>query len=977
VDNTPNHNQSAYSAQVSAQPQDTTPPAVPTGLGATAGDKSVALDWADNTEPDLAGYNVFRATTSGGPYTKINSALVTVSNYVDGTVSNFTTYYYVVTSVDNTPNHNQSAYSAQVSAQPQDTTPPAVPTGLVISSGDGAAYLDWADNNDLDLGGYNVYRATVSGGPYSKVNGTAITASNFTNSGLTNNTVYFYVVTAVDNTPNHNESAYSSEVKTTPVPTNAAVDGFESYTAGAAAMFRNPDFSGSTTGIQTGSSSVVSTEAANNRLDPNIGAPGSKSNKVSWTWTTPGSGYIRLTTYNTANRPNPLLKLNKGLSFYVKLTAGQLDLQIQIRETGGNGPIGANGGLTGAIERTTNKVRINASPDWQYVFIDIPNVAWASMTGNGVLEGEWGTLEALCISAVSGDPTASFTLYVDDVWQGPQHNPLDVTPPAAPTGLGATAGDGVVNLDWADNTEPDLAGYNVYRATVSGGPYTKINSALLAGNNYADNSVANFTTYYYVVTAVDNAASPNESANSAQVSAQPKDTTPPAAPTGLSATAGNNTVSLDWADNTEPDLAGYNIYRATVSGGPYTKINGSLATVSNYSDNTAANGVTYYYVVTAVDNTPLQNQSGYSAQVSATPAAPVLSYYAESDALSQSTSTSWQDKTTLTFTPSAGNFLIIATAEVNGSSESYNAKAQLTIDGTVYAMYDAEPSDTTNYQSFITHKVINLTAASHTIKIQYCSNNAAATARIRNARIIAFPVPTSYKDDDQDAQVNVTTTESTVASLTFSATAGRYLLIATAEPRPNSESYSIYTRFRVDGTIYDEDLLEGQDVTNYYTFGAMRVVDLTAGSHTFTITCLSESGTMYVRRPRIAVIPLSGFEHYYAESDGAWSTTSTSWQYKTLLDFTPSAQSNCLVFATARYKGSSVSYSPEVRLTIDSTIYGDCPFEPQDTTDYVTFASLKRLNLTAANHHIQIDYKSENAAATAYIKNARVVVIRF
>src|SRR5690606_21492356 len=117
---------------------------------------------------------------------------------------------------------------------------------------------------------------------------------------------------------------------------------------------------------------------------------------------------------------------------------------------------------------------------------------------------------------------------------------------------------------------------------------------------------------------------------------------------------------------------------------------------------------TYYYVVTAVDNTPLQNQSGYSAQVSATPVAPTLSYYAESDALSQSTSTSWQDKTTLTFTPAAGNFLIIATAEVNGSSESYNAKAQLTIDGTVYALYDAEPSDATNYQSFITHKVISL-----------------------------------------------------------------------------------------------------------------------------------------------------------------------------------------------------------------------------------------------------------------------------
>ena len=47
--------------------------APPTGLSPTAGDQSVALDWADNTESDLAGYNVYRATTPGGPYTKLNT----------------------------------------------------------------------------------------------------------------------------------------------------------------------------------------------------------------------------------------------------------------------------------------------------------------------------------------------------------------------------------------------------------------------------------------------------------------------------------------------------------------------------------------------------------------------------------------------------------------------------------------------------------------------------------------------------------------------------------------------------------------------------------------------------------------------------------------------------------------------------------------------------------------------------------------
>src|SRR5205823_1341861 len=50
----------------------------------------------------------------------------------------------------------------------------------------------------------------------------------------------------------------------------------------------------------------------------------------------------------------------------------------------------------------------------------------------------------------------------------------DTTPPGAPTGLEAAAGSGSVTLDWADNSEPELAGYDVYRSTASGGPYTKI-----------------------------------------------------------------------------------------------------------------------------------------------------------------------------------------------------------------------------------------------------------------------------------------------------------------------------------------------------------------------------------------------------------------------------------------------------------------------------------------------------------------------
>jgi len=86
--------------------------------------------------------------------------------------------------------------------------------------------------------------------------------------------------------------------------------------------------------------------------------------------------------------------------------------------------------------------------------------------------------------------------------------------PAAPTGLTANAGDGWVSLNW----DSSLAnGYNVYRTTVSGGPYTQVANGL-SSIAYSDYSVIDGTTYYYVVTAFN---SYGEGSNSTEVSATP------------------------------------------------------------------------------------------------------------------------------------------------------------------------------------------------------------------------------------------------------------------------------------------------------------------------------------------------------------------------------------------------------------------------------------------------------------------------
>jgi len=73
-----------------------------------------------------------------------------------------------------------------------------------------------------------------------------------------------------------------------------------------------------------------------------------------------------------------------------------------------------------------------------------------------------------------------------------------------------------VALTW-DASTSTISGYNVYRSTISGTGYTKINSSLVPALAYTDTTVVNGTTYYYVTTAVD--ASGNESVNSNEVSA--------------------------------------------------------------------------------------------------------------------------------------------------------------------------------------------------------------------------------------------------------------------------------------------------------------------------------------------------------------------------------------------------------------------------------------------------------------------------
>ena len=479
---------------------DTTPPAAPTGLTAAGDVGHISLDWSDNSEGDLASYNIYRSSTSGSGYIKQNNSPVTGSNYTDNLVLIGQTYYYIVTAVD--VSWNESGYSNQSSAAAiANTIPPAAPTGLAAASGNGYISLNWNDNSESDLAGYNVYRGISSGGPYSKINVSMAVNSSYTDGGAATGMTYYYVVTAVDTALN--ESDISNEA------------------------------------------SAVSSDTTPPARPTGLTA-------------TAGPGIVSL-NWNDNNE----LDL-AGYNIY--------------RGTSSGGPYNILNGSTLLTSSDYNDSTATAGITYYYV------VRARDLNTN--------------LSGNSNQASAT---------------PADPAPPAAPTGLTATAGNSTVSLDWNNNSEGDLRGYNVYRSITPGGGYIKLNSSFLTSSSYTDNDASGDRTYYYIVTALD--LSGNESGYSNEVSATPADTIPPAVPTNLTAAAGHGTVSLNWNDNGESDLAGYNIYRSTTSGSGYAKLNGSLLTSSDYNDSTVSNGTTYYYIVTAADTG--SNESGYSGEASA------------------------------------------------------------------------------------------------------------------------------------------------------------------------------------------------------------------------------------------------------------------------------------------------------------------------------------------------------------------------
>jgi fibronectin type 3 domain-containing protein len=200
-------------------------------------------------------YNVYRGTTPGGEDSTPVATGVTTTSFVDSSLTNGTTYYFTVAAVNTVGTGPQSG---EASATPQPTAPSA-PLALTASGGNGSVSLSWnvpADNGGSPVTGYNVYRGSSPGGEdTSKPVATGVTATNYTDTGVTNGTTYYYKVAAVNSV---GTSPQSSEAFATPnVPSAAAYVGrVGSATASTSRTTTSVTIGGS--GVAAGHTLVVS-----------------------------------------------------------------------------------------------------------------------------------------------------------------------------------------------------------------------------------------------------------------------------------------------------------------------------------------------------------------------------------------------------------------------------------------------------------------------------------------------------------------------------------------------------------------------------------------------------------------------------------------------------------------------------------------------------------------------------------------------
>ena len=481
------------SSQVNATPQATPtpvqPPAVPTGLAATAGNAQVSLQWTGVS--GATGYNLFRSTSSSLQGDQIATGLTSAS-FVNLNLTNGTTYFYRVAATNSGGSSLPSApVSATPVAPPAPPPPPSVPTGLAATAGNAQVSLVWGGVTGAT--GYTVYRTTTAGAQGDPIM-TGLASPSFINTGLTNGTTYYYRVAASNA---NGSSAPSTQVSAKPLapPVPAAPTGLAA-TAGNAEITLNWMGNDASTSYNV-YRSTTSGGQGSTPIIMGITTPTFKD-----TGLTNGTTYYYKVAGVNANGTGAMSNQASGKPVAPPAPPAPTGLAA----TAGDTTVTLN--WTASEGAATYNVYRGTASGAQGAMPIMSGITELTFKDTGLVNN---TIYYYKVAAVNTNGTSAMSNQASA-------KPVPPPPPGAPTGFSASAGNALVTLNWTAVT--GALSYNIYRGTSSGGQGTAVYGTS-AGPTFADTAVTNGTAYYYKVAAVSASGVGTKSAEASAVPTPP------------------------------------------------------------------------------------------------------------------------------------------------------------------------------------------------------------------------------------------------------------------------------------------------------------------------------------------------------------------------------------------------------------------------------------------------------------------------
>jgi len=580
----------------------------------------------------LSGYKIYRGEDSNFTpnddtnlvYTKTTN--LTDRTWTDATVSNGTSYYYIIRASYTHTNVSGDSGNSPVSSIATPAHVFNVPRTLVATPSNGQISFTWVaplTGSCSTLSGYKVYRGTSATSVTTLVHTTAnATTLNYTYN-IANGTSYYYAVRASYSTTGHVGDSDNSNV----------------YGPIKAYEHRSP---------QTFTATAGNTQVVLNWTAPATGhgatVSGYKIYRHTVTPYTPSTTYLVQTITNGSIYTWTDTGCANGTDYYYKITATYTDpsgdsssqdattypvkpyvwnAPQTFTATAGNTQVVLNWtapatgqGATLSGYKIYRHTASSYTPSETYLLQTITSGSIYTWTDTDLENGTdyYYKIVATYTSPTGDSSPINATSYPVKpyVWNPPQS-------------FTATAGNQEAVLNWTTPSTGQgatLSGYKIYRGTTSnftlGTPLQTI-----AGTNtftYTDTGLTNGTDYYYkIVATYTDPTGDSSSINATTYPVKPYEHRPLQT---FTATAGNEQVVLNWASPSGhgATVSGYEIYRETtasfvisVTSLHHTVTSGSTLTWTDTESLT--NGVDYYYKIVAIYTNP----AGSSASINATP----------------------------------------------------------------------------------------------------------------------------------------------------------------------------------------------------------------------------------------------------------------------------------------------------------------------------------------------------------------------